>query len=623
LNTAETANLSVNASNGAGTQTALLTGNGVLPTYTVSPASIAFGNVQTNTSSAAQSVTVANTGTLAVPISSIGFSGTNSGGFNETDNCAGGVAAGSSCTINVVFTPSGIGSAAANLNVAGASGAGTQSIALAGSGFVLPPAYAVSPAALNFGNVQANVASAAQVITVMNTGTLALPITGIGLTGANAADFSETDTCAGGVAAGAACTIEVVFLPSAAAAESATLNVSGAGAAGTQSVALGGTGIVPAYTLTPAALPFGGVALNAASVAQAITVTNTGTLALPSASIGFSGSNAGDFSETDTCAGGVAVGATCTVEVVFTPSMAAAESASLTVNGAGGAAQSVALSGSGVAPAPSYSASPTSLEFGSVQTGIASAALVIMVTNTGSQVLPVSGISFSGVNAGAFSESDNCAVPVAAGASCAINVVFTPNSVGANTASLSINGGGGAATQIIALAGAGVPAPFWVYYNGVFNWPGDYSASATANYKDTTGLPLSGSYDINLTLNGPWGIWTPYAPNWDFNLTGFNYLVFSLKPTVANQVWTMYSMRVGDVRIVNSAGVPVTLSVLNYGPAPQAGVWATYRIPLADFMTDWSTGSPVQLQAMYKFGIQDETGLAANHWYIDNVEFTP
>jgi hypothetical protein len=40
-------------------------------------------------------------------------------------------------------------------------------------------------------------------------------------------------------------------------------------------------------------------------------------------------------------------------------------------------------------------------------------------------------------------------------------------------------------------------------------------------------------------------------------------------------------------------------------------------------MTDWSTGSPVQLQAMYKFGIQDETGLAANHWYIDNVEFTP
>jgi hypothetical protein len=149
----------------------------------------------------------------------------------------------------------------------------------------------------------------------------------------------------------------------------------------------------------------------------------------------------------------------------------------------------------------------------------------------------------------------------------------------------------------------------WVYHNGLFDWPGDYSFDAVPGYQDTSGHPLSGLYDIKVTITSPWGGWLPYAQNWDFNSKPYTKLTFALKPTVANQQWHVYFVKVGDV--------PVGISVepAQYGPAPVAGKWATYTIPLADLGV---LGAPI-----YKFAIQDETGLATNVWYVDNVGFVP
>jgi len=168
---------------------------------------------------------------------------------------------------------------------------------------------------------------------------------------------------------------------------------------------------------------------------------------------------------------------------------------------------------------------------------------------------------------------------------------------------------------------------FWVYQNGVYNWGGDYSSNATPNYKSTAGNPESGKYDIAVTVTGKWGIWAPYAggtvPTWNFNSSGYNYLTLDLKPTVPNQVWQLYFMLVGDVTIIGANGQQTVVNLADYGPAPVVGTWATYKIPLSLVLTQYSSGKPVYETGVYKFGLQDETGLAQNTWYVDNVGFVP
>ncbi|MGO8856993.1 MAG: choice-of-anchor D domain-containing protein, partial [Steroidobacteraceae bacterium] len=79
-------------------------------------------------------------------------------------------------------------------------------------------------------------------VTVQNTGTIALPLTNITLSGANPGQFSQTNTCGTSVAVGTTCTISVVFKPTWTGSIQATLNVNAGAGAGTQTVALTGTG---------------------------------------------------------------------------------------------------------------------------------------------------------------------------------------------------------------------------------------------------------------------------------------------------------------------------------------------------------------------------------------------
>ena len=99
-------------------------------------------------------------------------------------------------------------------------------------------------------------------------------------------------------------------------------------------------------TVAPRILAFGSETTNLASAPMSITVTNTGTVALPITSITLSGTNPGQFSQTHTCGTSVAVGSTCTITVVFKPMSAGAKSAALRVD-VGGGAKTVALTGTG------------------------------------------------------------------------------------------------------------------------------------------------------------------------------------------------------------------------------------------------------------------------------------
>lgn len=161
-------------------------------------------------------------------------------------------------------------------------------------------------------------------------------------------------------------------------------------------------------------------------------------------------------------------------------------------------------------------------------------------------------------------------------------------------------------------------ASFVVYANGNFKWPGDYSYAAKVNYKDTAGKPETGTYDLSVSLTSAWGAWQPFGPNWNFDITPYKFLQFDLKPTADGQKWDCFALMVGDKNIVDVSGKQVAVDINQYGPAPQAGVWATYKIPLAAIMTHKGE----LLKAMYKFDIHDQTGSPSNVFYVNNVKFT-
>jgi hypothetical protein len=217
------------------------------PVASLSPTSLNFGNHQINTTSAAQTVTLKNTGNAALAIKGIGLSGPNSSDFHQQNICpssSSSLAASASCTISVTFTPTAVGNFSASLSIADNASGSPQSVALSGSGTnETAPGVSLSPTSLSFGNHQVNTTSAAQTVTLKNTGNADLAIKGIGLSGPNSSDFHQQNTCTGTLAAGASCTINVTFTPSAEAVFSASLSIADNASGSPQSVALSGTGV--------------------------------------------------------------------------------------------------------------------------------------------------------------------------------------------------------------------------------------------------------------------------------------------------------------------------------------------------------------------------------------------
>ena len=77
------------------------------------------------------------------------------------------------------------------------------------------------------------------------------------------------------------------------------------------------------------------------------------------------------------------------------------------------------------------------------------------VTNTGADTLTVSDASLSVGNAAMFARTNNCS-GLASGASCTVGVTFTPSSIGAKTAILSIAHNAAGSPSTVALSGSGV-----------------------------------------------------------------------------------------------------------------------------------------------------------------------
>jgi arylsulfatase A len=208
----------------------------------VTPTSLVFGNQALNVSSLGLNVTITNTGAVVLPIGSIAISGTNPAQFSRSENCPSQLQVGGTCAATVVFKPTSTGTKSAILTIAFGGGAASRTVALSGTGIVPGILFSVSPTSLSFGSVARGVTSAAQTVTITNSGTAVLPITSITLGGTNPGQFARTNNCPSQVAVGGNCTVTVVFKPTYKGAKSATLKITPGGGAAAKSVALSGTG---------------------------------------------------------------------------------------------------------------------------------------------------------------------------------------------------------------------------------------------------------------------------------------------------------------------------------------------------------------------------------------------
>ena len=240
---------------------------------------------------------------------------------------------------------------------------------------------------------------------------------------------------------------------------------------------------ISAWSLSPKSLNFGNQLVDASSNAQSATLANNGVAALTISSIAITGSNSGDFSETNTCGTSVAPSSNCQVNVTFKPTATGMRAASLTVtDNATGNAQSVALTGTGTAEAVTLST--TSLTFSGQLISTSTGAQSVSVTNSGSTPLIISSIAISGANSGDFAQTNTCPASssgLAAGANCTISVTFTPVATGNRSAVIAIADNVSGSPQSVSLTGMGTDFSLTAAVGGNCPAGGSCSTSATVS----------------------------------------------------------------------------------------------------------------------------------------------
>jgi uncharacterized protein (UPF0147 family) len=345
------------------TSTLTVTGTGVVPSVTLTPASADFGSVLGNATSSPQTFTVTNNGASAVTITRVTIADDPSLPFQIASGatCVSGgqLAAGKSCAVTVAFAPTVAGANLGALYISYLDTYGravTLASSLTGTGV---QTATLTPTSYNFGNVTVGSPTSTfpvKSFTLINTGTVPLTVAGYSVSGTEFPDYGGGN-CPASLAAGQNCTItSVVFGPLMLGPATGSLSV--VTGAGTLVATLSGTVVPqPNPTLTPSSYNFGNVTLGQNNyLSENITLTNPGTADIEVVSYSVSGTgfynggggNCGNLPST------LAAGQSCTItSVVFAPGVSGPATGSISVvtgTVTGNVTLTASLTGTGVAP---------------------------------------------------------------------------------------------------------------------------------------------------------------------------------------------------------------------------------------------------------------------------------
>jgi hypothetical protein len=416
----------------------------VFPVVGLSPSSLKLASTLVSQSSASSTVTLTNSGSVSLSISTVSVTGD----FSETDSCAGQtIQPSGTCTVSVTFTPSTTGSISGALTITDNAMNTPQVLALSGTGL---PQLSVSPASLSFGTVAVGTTSASKTATLTNNSTGTLDYTFLASSNYTVVGSGKIP-CNGALAKKAKCTVSVTFAPTANGAADGSLAISSASFS-TQLAALSGTGSdgkTAPLTFLPSTFKVAKTLIGASSSPVTVTVTNGSGSTVNITNFVASA----DYGVTGSCVETLGPGASCTVAVTFTPSIAGTVKGSIVfMDNASVNTQLYDLSATSVLP---VSFSPASLTFASQPLGKTSAAKTVTLTNNQTTTLDLTEILASGQFSAVPSGTKPCGSIVDAHGTCTFAVTFTPAQPGKTSGAVSVTHNASGSPQSVKLSGTG------------------------------------------------------------------------------------------------------------------------------------------------------------------------
>ncbi|NGO08409.1 choice-of-anchor D domain-containing protein [Streptomyces sp. HC44] len=457
---------------------------GAGPRIDVAPETLVFNPQLIRTASPAQQLTVTNSGSRPLHITSL----TATTDWRITTPIpVDDVPPGADITVNLIFAPGHPGPLAGVLVVDGGTLDGPATVALEGVG-VAAPITTLSPAALDFGPQPLGTHGLARTVQIGNDGVTDLEISGVDIVGPDADNFRVTDDHCNQkiIPPEGGCTISLTFTPTASGVRGAELRIVDNAGGSPRTVALTGTGIpAPDCGTNPTALAFPAQPIYSTSAPQRVTLTNNSAGPITVNAVETAGPAKDDYAVQQACTTGpLAAGDSCEIDVVFRPTAIGVRDAQIVVTcDTPVAALPVQVTGTGLGTIVAFD--PPDLAFGPQMVGSFSARQDLLLTNTGNTTLRVVGVSVTGD----FRHDHFCDV-LGPNQYCRIRVIFLPTVEGIRTGEVVVTDDHGR-HHTAPLSGTGA-AP----HAAVSSANLDFGDRAVA----TTGPPQT----VRLTNTGDW-----------------------------------------------------------------------------------------------------------------------
>jgi pimeloyl-ACP methyl ester carboxylesterase len=534
-----TGTITLNSNSTTGPNTINCSGNGIAQPASINVSgNLSFGNVEVG-STAQQSMSITNTSSQPLVVSSINYPTGFSGSWNS-----GTIAPGVSQVISVTFAPTQAVSYFATIIVNSNASSGTNTIICSGNGIEQPVSNINVSGNLSFGNVQVG-SSSNLTFSITNTGTANLVVSSINYPSGFSGSWNG-----GTIAPNQSQVITATFSPTSAVSYFGSIAVNSNAASGGNTITVSGTGTsaTPVISVSPTSLSFDNVQVGSSSNLT-FSITNTGTANLVVSSIsypsGFSGSWNG---------GTIAPNQSQVITATFSPTSTVSYFGSIIVNSnAASGGNTITVSGTGTSsPISIISVSPTSLSFGNVQVD-SSSNLTFSITNTGTANLVVSSIFYPDGYTGTWNGGT-----IASNQSQVITVTFSPTSTVNYFGIISINSNAASGTNTIQCSGTGeavinIIFPFLTLSsNNIFS--GD----------DITifGHDFTPNGQVNIEISGPGGYFYEEEP---LSLNDGSYSL--IQTTTTNHLPGYY-----NITAIDATGNKTAYSQYYLNPANNPGI---------------------------------------------------
>ena len=190
---------------------------------------------------------------------------------------------------------------------------------------------------------------------------------------------------------------------------------------------------------------FGNVVIGTTSSPINRTASNSGDTTLEITSVVASN----NFAQTNTCGTSIAPKGKCTFSFTFSPTHTGPYTGTVTItDNATTNPNQYQLTGTGLA---ALATSPSRLTFASQKVGTTSNPQTVTVTNNQTTTVTISSITVSGD----FTQTNTCGTSLAAGASCAMSVTFSPTKTGTRRGTITITDTAYGSPQTVSLTGTG------------------------------------------------------------------------------------------------------------------------------------------------------------------------